>query len=160
MTETTENSGGYDGKGLKGALWTLAGTTIGQLATNSGLLGGVLGRPPFPPPDGPGAPVSREILDLKTENSMLKANAHADQMNAQQAVWNAMQQGRIDCLQRQVDQLFGLTQLTVPNANLNPGYGQAVVGPAVPPAPAPSPDVTTIATAVASAVAAAMKDAA
>ena len=159
MTETNTNESGYDGKGLKGALWTLAGTTIGQLATNSGLLGGVFGRPPFPP-DGPGAPVSREILDLKTENSMLKANAHADQMNAQQAVWNAMQQGRIDCLQRQVDQLFGLTQLTVPNANLNPGYGQAVVGPAVPPAAPTSPDVTTIATAVASAVAAAMKDAA
>lgn len=158
MTETTENSGGYDGKGLKGALWTLAGTTIGQLATNSGLLGGVFGRPPLPP-DGPGAPVSREILDLKTENSMLKANAHADQMNAQQAVWNAMQQGRIDCLQRQVDQLFGLTQLTVPNANLNPGYGPATVGPA-PSGSAALPDVTTIATAVASAVAAAMKDAA
>lgn len=158
MTETTETSGGYDGKGLKGALWTLAGTTIGQLATNSGLLGGVFGRPPFPP-DGPGAPVSREILDLKTENSMLKANAHADQMNAQQAVWNAVQQGRIDCLQRQVDQLFGLTQLTVPNANLNPGYGQAVVGPALS-GTAALPDVTTIATAVASAVAAAMKDAA
>ena len=158
MTETTETSGGYDGKGLKGALWTLAGTTIGQLATNSGLLGGVFGRPPFPP-DGPGAPVSREILDLKTENSMLKANAHADQMNAQQAVVNAVQQGRIDCLQRQVDQLLGLTQLTVPNANLNPGYGPAAVGPA-PSGSAALPDVTTIATAVASAVAAAMKDAA
>lgn len=158
MTETTENSGGYDGKGLRGALWTLAGTTIGQLATNSGILGGVLGRPPFPP-DGPGAPVSREILDLKTENSMLKANAHADQMNAQQAVVNAVQQGRIDCLQRQVDQLFGLTQLTVPNANLNPGYGPATVGPA-PSGAAVAPDVTAIASAVASAVAAAMKDAA
>ena len=159
MTETNTNESGYDGKGLKGALWTLAGTTIGQLATNSGLLGSVFGRPPFPPPDGPGAPVSREILDLKTENSMLKANAHADQMNAQQAVWNAMQQGRIDCLQRQVDQLFGLTQLTVPNANLNPGYGPAIVGPSAPLATT-SADASAIATAVTTAVASALKDAA
>lgn len=159
MTETTENSGGYDGKGLKGALWTLAGTTIGQLATNSGLLGGVFGRPPFPP-DGPNAPVSREILDLKTENSMLKANAHADAMNAAQAVVNATQAAQLACQQKQIDQLFTLTQLSIPNANLNPGYGQAVVGPAVPPTAPTSPDVATIATAVASAVASAMKDAA
>lgn len=156
MTEDTEKDSGYDGKGIKGALWTIAGTTIGQLASNSGLLGGVFGRPPFPPPGGPEAPVSREVLDLKTENSMLKANAHADQMNAQQAVWNAMQQGRIDCLSERVNQLFSMTQLTIPNANLNPGYGSAVVTPSAPAADLAS----TIASSVAAAVASAMKDAA
>lgn len=129
MTETTENSGGYDGKGLKGALWTLAGTTIGQLASNSGILGGVLGRPPFPP-DGPGAPVSREILDLKAENSLLKANAHADAMNAAQAVWNATQQARLDCQQREIDRLYSMTRIVIPNESLNPGYGNATVTPA------------------------------
>ena len=159
MTETnSETNAGYDGKGLKGALWTLAGVAIGQLASRPGVLGGVFGGG-LPPPGAPGAPVSREVLDLTTENSMLKANAHADQMNAQQAVWNAMQQGRIDCLNERVNQLFSMTQLSIPNSNLNPGYGPAVVGPAVPPIP-PTPDVTTLATAVATAVATAMKDAA
>lgn len=37
---TTNNHEGYDGKGLKGALWTLAGVSIGALATGSGFLGG------------------------------------------------------------------------------------------------------------------------
>ena len=159
MTETNTNESGYDGKGLKGALWTLAGVAIGQLATRPGVLGGIFGGPGLPPPGG--APVSREVLDLTTENATLKANAHADQMNAQQAVWNAMQQGRIDCQQRQIDQLFSLTQLAIPNANLNPGYGQATVVPTPPVLPpAPAPDATAIATAVATADASALTDAA
>lgn len=157
MTETNTNESGYDGKGLKGALWTLAGVAIGQLATRPGVLGGIFGGPGLPPPSG--LPVSREVLDLTTENATLKANAHADQMNAQQAVWNAMQQGRIDCQQRQIDQLFSLTQLAIPNANLNPGYGPAVVGPSAPLATT-SADASAIATAVATAVASALKDAA
>ena len=161
MTETEDKSG-YDGKGLKGALWTLAGVAIGQLATRPGMLGNLFGGPGIP--GGPGAPVSREVLDLTTENATLKANIHADQMNAAQAVWNATQQGRLDCQQRQIDQLFTLTRLVVPNGNLNPGVGPV----AVVPVPAPvgdsgtvaSPDATAIANAVATAVASALKDAA
>ena len=153
MTEDSEKESGYDGKGLKGALWTIAGTTIGQLATNSGLLGGIFGRPPAPFPGVvPGERlVSREVLDLTTENSMLKANAHADAMNAAQMVVNATQAAQIACQQRQIDQLFGLTRLVVPNGNLNPGYGPAFVSPGVPPPP-PLPDATI--QAIAAAVAA------
>lgn len=166
MTEDKDNESGYDGKGLKGALWTLAGTAIGQLASSSGLLGGVFGRPPFPPPGGPAPFVTREVLDLTTENQGLKSQLYTNELDKRQSVWNATQQGRIDCMQRQIDQLFGLTQLTVPNANLNPGYGPAVVGPAptlaVPPAveAANSSIASTIASAVATAVVSAMKDAA
>ena len=159
MTETNTNESGYDGKGLKGALWTLAGVAIGQLATRPGVLGGIFGGPGLPPPGG--APVTREVLDLTTENQGLKSQLYTNELDKRQSVWNATQQGRIDCLQGQVDRLFSLTQLAIPNANLNPGYGPAVVGPSAPlAATSTSADASAIATAVATAVASALKDAA
>lgn len=158
MTETNTNESGYDGKGLKGALWTLAGVAIGQLATRPGVLGGIFGGPGLPPPGG--APVSREVLDLTTENQGLKSQLYTNELDKRQSVWNATQQGRIDCLQRQVDQLYTLTQLTVPNGNLNPGVGPVAVVPVPPPAaPATTPDAATI-NAIVQAVLAAQKDAA
>lgn len=121
MKENEEE--GYNGGGLKGPLYWLAGvaTAVAAKAVSGpgGVLGGVFGNPP-PPVDGPGAPVSQRILDLTTENTQLKANAHADRLNAEQLVWNARQQGHIDCLQRQVDQLYTLTRLMVPAANIVP----------------------------------------
>lgn len=159
MTEEKDSGTSYDGNGLKGPLYWLAGTAtaaaVKALSGPGGLLGGLFGG--MPPPGGPGAPVSREVLDLTTENATLKANAHADAMNAAQAVVNATQQAQIACQQRQIDQLFTLTQLSIPNANLNPGYGQAVVTPATPPA---GDLASTIASAVAAAVAASQKEAA
>ena len=160
----TEDNEGYSGKGLKGpAYWIASILTAGvaERFLRNGGLAGAFG----PPPGGPGAPVSREVLDLTTENQGLKSRLYANELNTAQSVWNATQQARIDCQQRQIDELRSLTQLTVPNANLNPGYGPAVVGPAPVPvlAPASTPDATlasTIATAVATAVADAMKAAA
>ena len=160
MTEDKE----YEGQGLRGPLYWLAGIQTLAAVKNAlpGGLAGLFGAP-VPPPGGPGAPVSREVVDLLVENAALKANAHADKMNADQMVVNAIQKGRIDCQQRQIDQLLGLTRLTVPNANLNPGYGPAVVAPApVPVAPAATPDAATIAaivTAVLDAQAASAKSA-
>ena len=63
-------------------------------------------------------------------------------------MWNAVQQGRIDCLQRQVDELYTLTRLTVPNSNLNPGVGPVQVVPVPPPVAPADPDVATIVAAV------------
>lgn len=112
----------YDGGGLKGPLYWLAGVTsaIALKAANGpgGVLGGILGG--NPPPDGPNAPVSREVMDLKTENAMLKANAHADAMAAAQAVVNAKQEARLDCHEKQIDALFSLTRLMVPASNVVP----------------------------------------
>lgn len=168
MTEDKENESGYDGRGLKGPLYWLAGTATAAAAKAlmgpGGLLGGLFGAPP--PPGAPAPFVTREVLDLTTENQGLKSQLYTNELDKRQSVWNATQQGRIDCMQRQIDQLFGLTQLSVPNASLNPGYGPAVVGPApalvVPPAveSANSSIASTIASAVATAVASAMKDAA
>lgn len=149
MKEDTDNTNAYDGGGLKGPLYWLAGVTsamaLKSVAGPGGLLGGLFGG--NPPPGGPGAPVTREVLDLTTENQGLKSQLYANTLNAQQSVWNATQQGRIDCLQRQVDQLYGMTRLTIPNGNVSPGWGPVAVGP-VPPA-TPSPDVSNIAAIVA-----------
>lgn len=157
MKEDTENTGAYDGAGLKGPGYWIAGVLTAMAAKAvlgpGGLLGGLVGGVPPPPPAGPAALVTREVLDLTTENQGLKSQLYTNTLNSQQAVWNATQQGRIDCLQRQVDGLYGLTRLTVPNENLNPGYGNAVVTPAAVP---PAVDVA----AIAAAVAAAVKDAA
>lgn len=122
MREDNEKDA-YNGGGLKGPLYWLAGVATAMaakaVAGPGGILGGVLGGP-VPPPVGPEAPASREVMELKVENASLRANAHADMLNAGQLVWNATQQGRIDCQQRQIDQLYTLTQLMVPARNVVP----------------------------------------
>lgn len=143
----------YDGQGLKGPGYWIAGvlTAIAAKAvTGPGGILNILGGNPPPPPPG-GEPVTQKILDLTAENQALKAERYADRLNAVQAVWNAKQEGRIECLQKAVDQLYGMTKLTIPNANLNPGVGPVQVVP-VPPTP---PDVTALAAAIAAAMPAA-----
>lgn len=131
----------YNGGGLKGPIWALFGVLTGAVAkyvtSGPGGIGGILGGPA----GGPGAPVSREIVDLTTENAVLKAQLP-------QVAINATQSAKIECLEKQVAQLYGMTKLSIPNSNLNPGYGNAVVTVAPPPPPA-APDVTALATAIA-----------
>lgn len=155
MREDKDKKTEVDWGGVRGAAWTIAGAAIANVAQRSGAggLGGLFGPPP-PPPGGPNAPVSREVVDLLTENSRLRSEKYTDQLNAQQLVWNARQQGQLECIQKEVDRLYTLTQLSIPNGNLNPGYGPAVVAPVSPAATAP--DIQAIASAVATAVAAAI----
>lgn len=153
-----------DWGGVRGAQWMGASGIIGLLANAALQPGGLLSRfgAGGPPPAGPMAPVTREVLDLTTENQGLKSQLYTNELDKRQSVWNATQQGRIDCLQRQVDQLYTLTQLTVPNGHLNPGVGPVAVVPVPPPpppAPATAPDAATI-NAIVQAVLAAQKDAA
>jgi hypothetical protein len=148
------DTGAYDGGGLKGPLYWLAGVTsamaLKAVSGPGGLLGGLLGGAPLPPPVGPAAPVTREVLNLTTENQGLKSQLYTNTLNAQQSVWNATQQGRIDCLQRQVDEIRSMTRLTIPNGNVSPGWGPAVVAPAPAPAAAQGgTDAATIAAVVA-----------
>ena len=130
----------YNGGGLKGPIWALFGVLTGAVAkyvtSGPGGLGGILGGAPV---GGPGAPVTREIVDLTTENAVLKAQLP-------QVAVNTKQSAQIECLEKQVSQLYTMTQLTIPNGNLNPGYGNAVVTVAP---PLPPPDVTQLATAIA-----------
>ena len=46
-----------------------------------------------------------------------------------QAVWNATQTSAINCMTGQINQLFGLTKLVVPNTSVCPGWGNVTITP-------------------------------
>ena len=118
-----------------GAEWWIAAVLSALVAQNAGgngggLLGGILGGNRVPPPPPPGMePVSQRILDLTTENQRLRSEQYTDRIAAAQGVLNATQSAQIACLEKQVDRLYGLTKLVVPNGNVSPGWGPAEVLP-------------------------------
>ena len=110
-----------------GAQWWTAAVLSALVAQNAGnghggLLGGILGGNPPPPPPGM-EPVSQRILDLTTENQRLRSEQYTDRIAAGQGVINATQSAQIACLEKQVNMLYGLTKLVVPNSNVSPGWG-------------------------------------
>ena len=153
MREDNDSEKGYEGKGLRGALWAAFGVGTAAAAKyvlgGPGGLGGIFGGNP-PPAGGPGAPVSREVLDLTTRNQALESKLYAQELNTPQLVWNAKQEAEIKCLGERVTRLESMTQVVVPNRNVAPGWGPAFVTPGVPPAPPlDSATIQAIATAVA-----------
>lgn len=94
----------YASKGLAefGAWSGGIGTVLGAL---NGGIARLFGAPgPFPPPPGgPGAPVSQEMLALTAENSTLKAQIYTDGQTRPLAVEQAKQGERIACLEKQMD---------------------------------------------------------
>lgn len=116
-----------------GAQWWTAAVLSALVAQNAsggrgGLLGGILGGNPPPPPPGM-EPVSQKILDLTTENQRLRSEQYTDRIAAAQGVVNATQTAQLACLEKQVDRLYGLTKLVVPNGNVSPGWGPVDVVP-------------------------------
>ena len=130
----------YEGGGLKGPLYWLAGVATAAVAGQNGILGGILGGPR---PGGPGAPMSTRETELAIENQGLKSRLYTNELNTAQVAWNAKQEGRIECLERGVAELRSAFRLTLPNENLTPGVGPVQVVP-VPPVPPAAPDVATI----------------
>jgi len=121
-----------------GAQWWIAAVLSALVAQNAGggngLLGGLLGGNPPPPPPPGMEPVSQKILDLTTENQRLRSEQYTDRIAAAQGVLNATQSAQIACLEKQVDRLYGLTKLVVPNGNVSPGWGPVDVTPYTAPA--------------------------
>lgn len=151
MRSDSENGETYEGGGLKGPLyWLAAAATASAVKGPGGILGNLLGGNPPPPPPGM-EPVTQKTLDLTAENQELKAKLYANELNTRQVAWNAVQEGKIACLEKAVDRLYGMTQLSIPNGNLNPGVGPVQVVPVVPPA---VPDVNALAAAIAAAMSA------
>ena len=88
------------------------------------------------------------IAKLESEIALRDANIYNDQkllelykyidgkfegVNATlgaQAVWNATQTSAINCMTGQINQLFGLTKLVVPNTSVCPGWGNVTITPA------------------------------
>lgn len=130
MTEDTEKEGAYEGKGLKGALWTIAGVAIGGLAAR------VLMPPGGPLFGGAGFnPLAKENTELRVQLAETRAQAYTDRAIAPQLAVNAAQQAQLGFAAQQIGQLYSLTQLMVPNRNVAPGWGPAYVSP-FPPATA------------------------
>ena len=144
----------YASKGVAGAGLGLgiAGTALGLL--NDGSLGGILGNR-----TGCGcsennwvnryeAGQSARIAELETEVKLRDANFYTvsemgklrdyvdsrlssvEKEICEQKVFNATSIATISCIQGQVAQLMGLTELVVPNTSVCPGWGNVTITPA------------------------------
>lgn len=69
-------------------------------------------------------------LESQINGVAAEVRANKDEQNGinlQQAVYNGTNTAAMGCIQRQVDQLLGLTKLVVPNGSVCPGWGKANV---------------------------------
>ena len=121
--------------GTAGLSLGIIGTSLGALA-GAGGIAGLLGVRPNGGDPGD-RPVTRYEMGLIAENNQLKAQQYTDmraaglqQQIGQQTVWNATQEGVLRCQAQQIAQLYSLTQLTIPNGNVSPGWGPVEVYPA------------------------------
>ena len=136
-----------NGKGNLGVTLGAIGTGLGAMASAGGLAGlfGVRqaeNNPEDRPVTRYEMGLIRDALAKDAEIAALKGQLYTDgkiagvqaELSAQ-AVWNATQEGIIRCQQERLNQLFGMTRLTIPNGNVSPGWGPAFVVPGVPPVP-------------------------
>lgn len=61
---------------------------------------------------------------------------HVNQRLGGQDAWNAAQSTAMGCMRGQIDQLYGLTRLVIPNYKVCPGWGEVTVTPTTPTAAA------------------------
>lgn len=129
-----------NGKGNLGVTLGAIGTGLGALG-GAGVLDALLGRNQNTDPNE--KPVTRYEMSLIRESMAkdaeiagLKSQMYTDNKIAgvqaeisAQAVWNATQEGVIRCQAQQLAQLFNMTRLTIPNANISPGWGPVDVYP-------------------------------
>lgn len=151
MTEENNFGSGY--KAL-----SVIGTVLGGLATanEGGLLGGIFGGN-----NNGGGYVTKEALDmsmqinkLETEKSLLEADLSSERkmvdiyskleskinanekeqqaINAAQAVTNTATTSALAVAQNNIQNLLSLCKLTIPNASVNPGWGDVKITPVTP----------------------------
>ena len=108
----------------------IIGTSLGAIASMGGLAG-LLGVNTNRSTDPNDRPVTRYEMGLIQENTLLKANQYVDNKTLPQAVWNATQEGILRSQAEQLQQLYGLTKLVVPNDSVMPGWGGVSIKPAV-----------------------------
>lgn len=135
----------YASRGVANAGLTtgIIGTSLGALAS----VGGVAGLLGFAPKNGSGdpgdRPVTRYEMELfqqinakNDEITKLEAERYSDAKAeglqaqiTQQAVWTAGATATMGFMGQQIQQLYGITKLVVPNGNVAPGWGPALVAP-------------------------------
>ena len=120
-----------NGKGNLGVTLGAVGTALGAMA-GAGGLAGLLGLNTNSDPET--KPVSRYEMGLIQENTLLKAQQYTDAkaqglqtLISNQAVWNATEEGLIRAQQQQIERLYTLTKLIVPNGSVDPGWGGVTV---------------------------------
>lgn len=141
----------YASKGVAGTgLGIAIGSAVLGLLNNNGGLGGILGGG-----CGGNAYVNRyeaeqsaKIAALEADIKLRDANTYTmqemaklrdyvehkfdkvDERLCKQAEWNAAQTAALSCQGSQIQQLFGLTKLVIPNPSVCPGWGAVTVAPA------------------------------
>lgn len=126
-------------------------TVLGAVGTANALGNGLnlfgMGRGNRPPQDEGDRPVTRyemglilESVKKDTELAELRAKVHADEkvndaerrqgdINREQAVYNGVNTATVQCIQKQVNMLLGMTQMVIPNGNVSPGWGGVTIEP-------------------------------
>lgn len=147
----------YGSKGATGAGLGLgiAGTALGIMNGGLGNILGAWGNGNCNCVAGDNMPVNRYeasqadiINELRTEVKLRDANFYTlgemgklrDYVDArfnkvetqlcEQAAYNAANNATVGCIAGQVQQLYGLTKLVVPNASVCPGWGKVTITPA------------------------------
>ena len=127
-----------NGKGNLAVTLGAIGTGLGALGSAGGLNGLLGGRG-----DPEDRPVTRYEMSLiqagiakDNEIAVLKAQMYSDNKAAalqaeigNQNVWNATQEGLLRMQKSQIDQLYTLTKLGVPNDAVIPGWGSVTIKP-------------------------------
>lgn len=146
----------YASKGVAGTGLGLgiAGTALGLLNGNGGILGGLFGGNNCGC-SGDNTYVNRyeasqsaRIAELETEVKLRDSNIYTDNkilslyqyvdgkianlegQICQQNVYNATNTATINCMAGQINQLMNLTKLVIPNGSVCPGWGNVTVAPA------------------------------
>jgi hypothetical protein len=72
----------------------------------------------------------RLALAVEKLNSKIDMNKNfQDGVNAQQLAYNGTNSATVACMKNQIDQLYGITKLVVPNTNVCPGWGSITIAP-------------------------------
>lgn len=110
----------------------IIGTALGSLASAGGLsaLLGISADPQDKAITRHDMELYQQINSKDTQIAQLQSQGYTDraigavqQQISQQSVWNATATANLQCLQGQVAQLQGMTQLVIPNASVSPGWG-------------------------------------
>jgi hypothetical protein len=146
----------YASKGVAGTGLGLgiAGTALGLMGGNGLNLGGLFGGNcchENMPINRYEAGLQQEIASKDAMIALRDANTYNDQkllevykyfdgqLNGirhelrEQAVYNGVNTATVSCLQGQVQQLYSLTKLVVPNTSVCPGWGNVTITPATTP---------------------------
>lgn len=69
--------------------------------------------------------------EIKRLSDEVRGNKDAQcAINQQQAVYNGVNTATLNCMQNQLQQLFGITKLVIPNTSVCPGWGNVNITPA------------------------------